>query len=82
MKSTFYDTGIIMCIPAMLFGVSLSINIDEENIKWAKTNIGVTIIRLFIAFWSTFAIELLIYHFTSRINNFATLYVWRYLVNL
>jgi hypothetical protein len=37
LKESFYDTSILMCLPAMIFGVSFSISMEPENIKWTKT---------------------------------------------
>ena len=41
----------------MIFGVSLAINIDEENVKWTKTGRLKSAVRIFIGFIGVLGIE-------------------------
>lgn len=49
-----------MCIPAMIFGVSFAINVDEENIRWTKTSWSLSITRVLLGLATAYAIEFIL----------------------
>ena len=53
---TFFDTYYLICIPAMVFGVSFAINL-EDNLKWTKTNYFIRIIRVTIGLMIAYFID-------------------------
>lgn len=63
----------------MIFGVSFSIDIDSENIKWTKTNKSITLVRLLIGLSIAFGIEYLFQTVYSDLTNHATIYAFNYL---
>lgn len=70
-----------MCIPAMAFGVSFAISMDEENIKWTKTSIPLTVSRAIIGILTTLGLEYIIKSLLYDISNkHASIYVLNYLI--
>lgn len=78
MKETFLDTGILICIPIMVFGVSFTMNLDSENLKWTKTSFLTTCTRLAIGISLSLSIDLLIWWLTQDLTDFTTIFFWKY----
>lgn len=74
LKDTFFDTSILVCIPAMIFGVSFSINIEYENFKWTKTKYYLTMIRLALGILIALSIDYLFDYATRDVTNHTTIY--------
>jgi hypothetical protein len=64
----------------MIFGVSFSISIDEENIKWTKTPIYKTVPRVFFGLSLAALIDYSFYYFSQDLINHTSIYFWRYLL--
>jgi len=74
-------TSILICIPSMIFGVSLAISYDEENIKWTKTTFAHTIARLVIGLSMVYFGELIWESYTQQyLLSHSSTYILGYLV--
>ena len=76
LRDTFLDTSMVLCIPAMIFGVSFSISIDEENIRWTKTSFGLTMTRIIIGLGLAASIDYLFYILTFSMSDYVSMYFW------
>ena len=76
LKDSFLDTAVIFCIPAMIFGVSFAINIDEENIKWTKTSFPITMTRILLGLISTCGLDyVMAFYMTGLSKKHSSIYV-------
>jgi hypothetical protein len=70
----------------MIFGVSFSISVDEENLKWTKTSIPITLTRAIIGLFTTAGLEILIlsffkYHYPGGVlSKHSSIYVLSYVL--
>eukprot|EP00347_Sterkiella_histriomuscorum_P002567 403367652 len=81
MQDTFMDSSIIICIPAMMFGVSFAISMDEENIKWTKTSFALTVSRALIGMITTASLEYIIALLLGDLSDkHASIYVLNYMI--
>lgn len=79
LKETFFDTSILICLPAIIFGVSFAVGLEPENMKWTKTSYTLSFIRLALGLAVAVSIDIVFNTYTAQLIDHSSIYVQRFI---